>query len=338
MKAPLSTVPNFLSIESWRIPSYLENQKWRNGASLVWTGFLFICCIVLFAAGAAIVPAFASARNMSYFLKQGHYLALIAMGAVFVFANGGVDLSVGAMAGLCGFVCGSLANSGMPLPAAIAVALALSIALGAVNGSLVAAFRAPSFLVTLGAGFILKPFVTLGTGGTTSPVRFPDGPVSAFFWIAFVAVFALAILFVQLPGWNARKRIEPSGEGIGSRLLRLGLPFAMSAFMAGAAGIVMTARLAAVVPALGTGFELQAIFLVLVGGCVFGARYGNPLGVIVAVLFATMLTNLFSILGIDVASSNFIAGAIYVAIIGIRFAFDLVVSSMYRGRSGASAA
>jgi ribose transport system permease protein len=338
MKSPLSVVPNYLSIETSRIPAYFENAKWRNTASLAWIGFLLFTCVVIFAAGAVIEPVFASGRNFLNLLNNYQYTVMIALGACVLFANGGFDLSVGATVALSGFIAASLVNAGLPLGLAIGAALLASAAIGAANGAITVAFRLPSFLVTLGTGLLARSLANIGLNGQTIPARLDYPAVSAIFWLVFAAAAALAIILLQFPALNAKKSPDPAGEGFFPRLVRIGLPFALTAFLAGATGIIFAARIGASTPAMGNNMELDALFIVIVGGGVFAAKRGNPLGVIVAAFLFSMISNGLSILGVSVWIQYLVKAVIFLGAVALRWAFDLIVSSMYLKRSATAAA
>jgi ribose transport system permease protein len=338
MKSPLSVVPNYLAIENSRIPAYFENAKWKNTASLAWIGLLLFACVVIFAAGAVIEPVFASGRNFLNLLKIYQYTVMIALGACVLFANGGFDLSVGATTVLSGFIAASLVNAGLPLGLAIGAALLASAAIGAANGAITVALRFPGFLVTLGTGLLVRSLANSGMNGQTIMARLDYPAVSGIFWLVFAAAAALAIILLQFPALNAKKSPDPAGEGVFPRLARLGLPFVLTAFLAGATGIVFAARLGASTPTMGNNMELDALFIVIIGGGIFAARSGNPIGAIIAAFLISMISNALSILGVSVWIQYIVKAVIFLGAIFLRWGFDLIVSWMYRKRSVAAAA
>ena len=106
-------------------------------------------------------PEFLTTGNLSILVKHVAINAILAIGMTFVILSGGIDLSVGSIAGLCGMVAGCLLSRGLVLPAlgvmvylhtwlVVVIALAAGMALGAVNGWLVARLRVAPFIATLG--------------------------------------------------------------------------------------------------------------------------------------------------------------------------------------------
>jgi D-xylose transport system permease protein len=177
-------------------------RAWTMVAALVaiWVTFS------LLTGGVFLLP-----RNLTLLARQMAVTAILAAGMVLVIVAGQIDLSVGALAGLCGALAAlAYARAGWPLAAAIGAALVVGALLGAAQGGLVAWLRVPPFIVTLG-GLLLFQGTLLGiTGGVSiSPAR-PFLLVGQAFlprlagWILAAAVAALALARLRRAGAGAR--------------------------------------------------------------------------------------------------------------------------------------
>src|SRR4051812_39374749 len=131
-------------------------NKWQTfgmiaALALIWIFFSF-----------STEGTFLTPRNLSLLARQMSVTAILATGMVLVIVCGQIDLSVGAMAGLCGAGAALLAaNFGLPVPVAFAAALALGALLGFGQGMLVSMLGIPAFIVTLG-GMLLYQGCLLG--------------------------------------------------------------------------------------------------------------------------------------------------------------------------------
>src|SRR4051812_27925738 len=126
-----------------------------------------IALVVLAIVFSVLSPEFLTSGNISILVKHVAINAILAVGMTFVILSGGIDLSVGAIAGLCGMVAGFLLNRGVTVPAAgvmiyfhawfvVAIAVAAGMLLGLVNGSLVARLRVAPFIATLGMLYVAR--------------------------------------------------------------------------------------------------------------------------------------------------------------------------------------
>ncbi len=135
---------------------------------------MVLALVVIWVAFAALTDGtFLTPRNLSLLARQMAVTAVLAGAMVLVIVAGQIDLSVGALAGLCGAVAAlGFTNRGLPLAAAFGVALALGALLGALQGALVALARIPPFIVTLGGMLIFQGALLGVTGGVSvSPTR-----------------------------------------------------------------------------------------------------------------------------------------------------------------------
>lgn len=174
---------------------------------------------------------FLSAVNMTNLLLQITAIGLVSVGVVLVLLLGEIDLSVGAVSGLCASVLAVLSvRHGWSPYLAIAAAVAVGAAVGAFQGSVFTQFGIPSFVVTLAGllgwqGAQLEVLGATGTINLTDPAitgltsTFYDGPVGWTVAIVGIAVYAA----VMLAGWRRKSRAGLRVPPLGAVLAQLGL-------------------------------------------------------------------------------------------------------------------
>lgn len=264
----------------------------------------FIVLVVLLALGA---PHFFSKANLLSVLTQAAPFVLLAVGEMIVVLVAGIDLSVGAVAGLTGAVTGFLiVSAGLGWPLALALGLGAGVACGIAQGLVINYLHVTDFIATL-AGLSIFSSLTLAiTGG--NPISVAAAGFDAIgqdtalgvpvqVWVAGAAVILAAIwLGLTASGTHlyaiGGNRVAAFRAGIRVGTLRT-IAYGASALCAGLAGIVFAAQLGSADPTAGRGDELTAIAAVVIGGVsLFGGR-GSVWGVLVgALLISTILDGL----------------------------------------------
>lgn len=181
----------------------------RKGAPPVARFGVPLALVAMVAAGAVLIPGFASAANLTTILLHASINGILALGMTFVIVTAGIDLSVGSIVALAGVlaaltltspaVLGAVGPVGAAL-AALAVALGVGAAIGLVNGAAVAYLRVAPFIVTLATMTVARGTARLVTGGV--PVGYPD-PGAAAYASKVAALDALHVLGggrVPVPG------------------------------------------------------------------------------------------------------------------------------------------
>lgn len=274
----------------------------RNGAVVA----LVIACIV----GAMRYYAFATPENLLNVLRQNSMMGLVALGMTFVILTAGIDLSVGALLAVAGVVAGMLSQHGSLL--AILGGLTAAALLGLVNGLLIAKARIQPFIVTL-AMMIAARGAALAATSEQSVSISPDAP--ALEWLGrgdvgplpvpvvlFLAAYALGWLALRYTRFG--RYLYALGDSEEAARL-MGLPadrlviatYALSGVLAGLAGVVLAARLGAGQPVAGTGWELDAIAAVVVGGTLLTGGQGGAGSTLIGVLLLGVIFNLFNLEG-----------------------------------------
>ena len=311
-------------------PPTLDTNRTRPGgilAALSRSGLVGITAalVLIVIVMAFIAPHFWSVNNLIEVVRQVSAIAILAAGGTFVILTSGIDLSVGSALGVTAMVAIVLAKTDAPWFAAVVLALLTGAFIGAINGAFTARFGLPAFIVTLGALTYLRGFVYVGTGGTT---LVPDNV--AFSWIGQgqllgVPIAALVLIAVYVLGWFLLERTvfgrQVYAIGGNPEAARLsGIPvrriifsvYIISGLCAGIAGIIVSARLESAVPDLGTGYELNAIAAIVLGGTSLMGGRGSLIGTLVGALFIAVLSNGMTLLNVQSFYQQIIMGAVIV--------------------------
>lgn len=258
---------------------------------------LFVLWLGSLALGAVISPYFLSVQNLFDMTSQFMELGLMALAMTLVIILGQIDLSVASILALTGVVFGLLQEGGMHAGAAMLLALGLSAALGLFNGWLAVAFRLPALVVTLGTMALYRGAgqILLGDRSTYGfPLWFisvdfryiPGTPVP--YPLVIFCLFAL-VFFLLLHRTTFGRLVYAIGanqracrfSGIHVDRIQVAV-FTLSGLMAGAAGLMMSSRFASARWDMASGYELDVITTVVLGGTsIFGGR-GTIAGTVLA--------------------------------------------------------
>jgi erythritol transport system permease protein len=275
-------------------------------------------------------PAFLTTGNLTILVKHVAINAILAVGMTFVILSGGIDLSVGSVAGLAGIVAGGLLHSGLVLrPAGVVVyfhtwlvvvlALLTGALVGAVNGTLVARLRVAPFIATLGTLYVARGAALLISNGATFPnlagrpdlgntgfLSIGDGTFLALpvpIWL--MLVFAAAGVFLAERTPFGRRVYAVGGNERAAQLSGVrvaGIKFAVyviSGVCSAMVGLIIAAQLAAAHPATGETFELNAIAAVVLGGTSLMGGRGGIGGTIIGAFVIGVLADGLILLGVS---------------------------------------
>lgn len=276
------------------------------GAQIALVMLLLVICI--------ISPEFRTMHNVFSLLRQSAVNGLIAFGMTCVILTGGIDLSVGSTLCLSALLCAGMIKAGIPVPVAMTIALASGLILGMLNGLMIVKGRLQPFIATLvsmtayrGIGMIYsggRPIsnlgnsvllVNLGKGdllGIPIPVWILGILFGVFYFILQKTVLGRKI---YATGSNAK---AAALAGISTGKIRF-LVYSISGVASALAGLILVSRLSSAQPTMGSGYELDAIASVALGGTSMSGGRGRILGTITGVLIIATLNNSMNILGIS---------------------------------------
>ena len=282
---------------------------------------------------AAIAPNFATIANFFEISRLGVELGLLAIALTPVIITGGIDLSVGAMMGLAAILFGlAWRDWQLPIPAAAAVSLLVGLAGGALNALLVARLGIPPLIVTLGT---LSLFRGIAEGITQGAVNYTGFPArflalgQGYLWGVVPA--QLPIFLVVLAGYVLLLHRSVIGRALyaigfgpdGARYAgipverRIGLAYVLASVVSAGAGIIYVAHLGQARADAGTGYELDAITAVVLGGTsVFGGR-GTLGGTVLGLVALAILRNGLRLAALPSELAGVLTGVLLVATIAV---------------------
>ena len=286
---------------------------------------ILICIGFEFATG-----KFLTGRNISIVMQQASINIVLATGLTFVILTGGIDLAVGSVLAVSAVTAVSMSlgpASALAIPAALLVGLVM----GALNGSLIAFFRLPAFIVTLGAMTAVRGLSRLAADDTTvfnAALPFAWIGNSHLFGIPWMVVIALAVVAVS---WFVLRRtvlgVWIYGVGGNPDAARLSgikvwavlmFVYCMSGLLAGLAGVMSAARtLSANGAQLGMGYELDAIAAVILGGTSFVGGIGSIFGTLVGALIIAVLSNGLILMNVSEVWQLIIKGLVIVGAVAL---------------------
>ena len=302
--------------------STLTNKK-SVGAILGEYG-AFIALALLVIVLSIVEPSFRAPSNLMNLLRQASFNGLIAFGMTLVILSDGIDLSVGSVFALSAIICAELLVFGIPAVLAVLIALVAGTALGAISGLLVTKGRLQPFIATLitmtayrGLAKIItsgKPISQLANSATSGDFFFKamgKGSVLIAETIkipipAIVLVVAFLIVYFILNKTTFGRRIYATGSnakcanlvGVNTAKIKIAC-YSISGFLSALAGLLMISRLDSAQPTLGSGYELDAIAAVALGGTSMSGGRGKITGTIAGVLIIAVLNNGLNIMDVS---------------------------------------
>ena len=278
--------------------------------------------VLTFAIFTALEPAFISIDNLLEVGVQSAIIAFVALGLTFVIVTGGIDISVGAIVGLTAVICATnLEHWGTALT--IVIGIAIGTALGAFNGVVSAIFNVQSFVVTLATLNLFRGLAFLYTDGR--PLYNLDEGFRDFFSanlgdipkpILFLAGFAI-LCFIILNRSRLGLHFKAIGtnmdaarrSGVSTRATQIAA-FALGGALAGIAALMLMSRIGAAEPVSGTGFELQAIAAVVVGGTSLMGGRASIVGTVLGAILLGSIANGLTLLNVNAFVQLVVTGVI----------------------------
>jgi erythritol transport system permease protein len=301
--------------------------------------FALIAIIVVFS---FLSPYYFSVSNFLIMSSHVAIYGILAIGMLLVILNGGIDLSVGSTLGLAGVVAGFLMQGvtlnalGVVLYPPIWVVVLLVCALGAfvgmINGILIARFKVPAFVATLGVMYVARGFALLMTNGLTYNNLGGKAELgnTGFDWLGFnrlagipigvVVLVVLALIGSLVLNRSAFGRWLYSTGGNERAAELSGVPvkkvqvavYMLSGICAAIAGLILSSQLTSAGPTAGTSYELTAIAAVVIGGAALTGGRGNIRGTLLGAFVIGFLSDGLVIIGISSYWQTVFTGAVIV--------------------------
>ncbi len=321
-----------------------------NGRSVLAAVFRFqsvFGLVLVFAAAIVFSPhrdgelVFLGSGNLFNVVRAISEIGIIAVGMTLVILVGGIDLSVGSVMGLASVgVALLLTSGGWGLVPGVLLILALGFGFGLLQGIASARFRIQSFIVTLAGMQIARGIARMWSGGEGVSITYGDGPgqapvpfsllgertfggvvpIPALF---FVVVAALAVLVLRASAFSRHVYAIGGNEKAavlsGVPVIRVKvLVFGLCGLLAALAGIVHAGQYNFGGPNDGTGYELNAIAAVVIGGTSLSGGRGSVSGTVAGALLVGVLDNILQLNDIDSNVQLIVVGVVIVLAAGLQ--------------------
>ena len=294
----------------------------KNGSAVI--------LVLLVLVGIVFVRNFASVDNAAVIVRQSAIPAIAVLGMTMVLMTGGIDLSFGFVVGLASTATGFMAKVwGLPVELTVAATVLIGALVGLVNGAIIQYMKVPSFITTLGTGYILYGISQLVSAGNVI-TRLPPSllAVGRTDLLGLPTSVYIAIGIVSL-GWFLIHRSVfgrvLTAFGFNSRVAFLsGLPtarvnvltYVLCSSLAALAGLLLTIRVNAAQPNMGGGvFTFEIITAAIVGGTSLFGGVGSVIGSLFGVLIIKVLENCINLMNISYHLYLAVQGGIILTVI-----------------------
>jgi len=279
-------------------------------------------------------PNFLQADNMVSILQATAVNGVLAVACTFVIITAGIDLSVGTLMTFCAVMAGVfLTYWGLPIYVGVLAAIGFGAFCGFISGVLIAKLKIPPFIATLGMMMLLKGMSLVISG--TKPIYFNDTPEfpaisqdsligyfipalpipNAVLILFAVAIVASIVLNKTVLGrytfalGSNEEAVRLSGVNVDFWKI---VVYSVSGGICGIAGLLIASRLNSAQPALGQGYELDAIAAVVIGGTSLSGGTGTILGTIIGAFIMSVLTNGLRIMSVAQEWQTVVTGVIII--------------------------
>ncbi|MFL6176786.1 MAG: ABC transporter permease [Ornithinibacter sp.] len=319
------------------------------------TVVVLVLLIILFG---TISSDYLTSSNLIVMTKHVAINAILAIGVTFVILTGGIDLSVGSIAGLSSMIVGGLLFSGLPLPGGGVVYLSVVVVIlvgilvgcfvGWVNGSLITRFHVPPFIATLGMLYVARGAAQLiSNGGTFPNLAGSEAHGNQGFhvigvdsWLGipvavWVMVLVAAVAIVVTSKTPFGRRVYAVGGNdraavlAGIRVSRITVAvYVISGACAALAGMLLTSELGAAYPDTATTYELNAIAAAVLGGTALSGGRGTIVGTVMGAFVIGFLADGLVLIGVSTFWQSVVKGAVIILAIVMEQAQQRLQSSL----------
>ena len=286
----------------------------------------------------AINPDFLSILNISNTLTFTVELGLIALAMTLLMTAGEFDLSVGSLFGFAPVLMWTLYNAGLTsLDIGFLISLLVAALIGFINGLFVTRLKIPSFLVTLGMLLVVRGTALFITNGFPQRTWTAEGQwlgrllagefyvgsfrvyASLFWFVAAAVVLGYLLTETKYGNWIQATGGNPGAaraRGVNVNAVKVWL-FVLSAVMSAFAGVISSIRTSAANPNSGTGYELEVIAMVVIGGTALTGGRGTIIGTVLGVLILRVMRNGIVMIGVPGLAYNIFIGAIILGMMAL---------------------
>ncbi|RKD21412.1 ribose transport system permease protein [Caminicella sporogenes DSM 14501] len=273
--------------------------------------------LVLFSIIISILnPRFLTVGNILNILRQTSINSIIAAGMTFVILTGGIDLSVGSILALTGAYAASMVSAGLNPFLAVIITLVIGAVIGILNGVIISKGKVQPFIATLAIMTFARGATLVFTNGKPISIGYEKNAEifsklgSGYFLQIPIPIYIMILVFALgyyiLKYTRLGRYIYALGgneeatklSGISTDNIKLYV-YGISGLLSALAGIIITARLSSAQPTAGTGYELDAIAAVVLGGTSLAGGVGSILGTIIGALIIGILNNALNLMDVS---------------------------------------
>ena len=306
-----------------------------------WETLLLAVAIAIFVANSFASPYFLNAWNLSDATFNFTEKAMIAFAMALLIISGEIDLSVASIIALASTAMGAAVQVGIGTPGLVLIGLGVGLICGAFNGVLVTRLGLPSIVVTIGTMSLFRGIssIVLGDqayrGYPDSFSWFGQGYVWWVISFEFVLFAIIALIYaVLVHKTNFGRAVYAIGNNAtgamfsGIRVQRVKfILFLLTGLMSGVAAICLTARLGSTRPSIATGWELEIVTMVVLGGVSILGGSGTIVGVVIAAFVMGLVTFGLGLLNVPGIVMSIVIGALLIGVIALPRLW-----TMWRGR------
>jgi ribose transport system permease protein len=298
--------------------------RFRQIFKLQQWGIILVLILLVIILGVSS-PVFLSGRNIRNILQQVSTLGILSMGMTILMISGGIDLSVGSSISVVACVVGKLLKAGVPAGYPIILGLLLGSFIGFINGMLASQTRAHPFILTLGTMTLLQGVAIIITEGypiTDLGEKFEYIGGAMVGKVPFIVILFFAVMlvcfFILKYTRLGRKAYAIGGNeyttylaGIKVKLYKI-IFYVTCGFLTGLASLVLSSRISSAIPTMGTGFELQSIGAVVIGGTPLVGGRGSVWGTLMGVLLLGIIANGLNLLHVEASWQYVVTGGVII--------------------------
>lgn len=308
-----------------------EREKKKNlssGAIQQMLAFASLLALLVFFSLAS--DNFLQYNNVIGILLSTAVIGVLAIGATFVIITGGIDLSVGTVMTLSSVLTGVIVvNAGMPIYIGVLGGIVTGAFCGFLSGIAIAKLNIPPFIATLAMMMIAKGLALVISGA--APIYFSDQPnftkislgsitpgievpnaILIFFLMAIVGGVILSKTILGRYNFSIGSNEEATKlSGVNVNFWKITI-YTLAGAFTGVAGVLMASRLNSAQPALGQGYELEAIAAVVIGGTSLSGGKGTIIGTVIGALIMSVLTNGLRIMSIPQEWQTVVVGLVII--------------------------
>ena len=290
---------------------------------------LYVLMVIFFS---LFSPYYLTVTNFLSILSNLSIAGIVAVGMTVVILAGGFDLSVGSMVGLIGVFIARMFNMGQPPPLSLIILIGMLIgpALGAVNGVIITKVGINPIITTLGTMAVFRGICyiyAMQVARIYNPVYLAIGRGYLFGYIpnSFLYMILLMLLMAFILKYTrfGRRLFAVGGNVYAARVVGINtdwvkfITYVISGLMCSIAAVILTAQLGMGRPEFGTGYELEVITAVVLGGVSLAGGRGDFLGVFLAILILGSIGNGMVLMNVSIYLRMVIKGAILILAVTI---------------------